>query len=216
MIDLKLYVGKIINFDDPDKKGRTQIKVIPELQEVGNDDCPWVMPLFGQQIHNLKVDDIVWVLGSEYFQENEMFFFPKYFINDLINYDDITNILSSVTDKGTNTYQHMRFTLYPDNSLIYFNADTGEKAVVQSDGSYILIDTNGNIYVKPHAKFKLYNDSTTLKAILKDLQEVVKNMLTPLQWIDSATGAPVTYLGASSDLTKISTTLTNINALLKD
>jgi hypothetical protein len=214
MINLNLYIGKVISTDDPDQKGKIQIKLLPEFKDVPDEDCIWIPSFFNQQINNVAINDIVWVLSSAYFQSNEMYYIPKYFVDGLIDFTDITNILTNVTDKGTNNYKDMRFTLYPDGSLIYFNISTGEKAIVQSDGSYILIDTSGNIYVKPHGKFKLYN-TVSLKDILKDLQAVLLDLVTPLNILDSH-GAPCTFTTVGTDLPKIQSVLTNLNLLLKD
>lgn len=216
MINVNLFLGKVISTDDPDQKGKIQIKLIPEFNGVPDSDCPWVPCFFNQQLNNIAIDDLVWVLANNNsFQPNEMYYIPKYFVDGLINYADVTDILNNITDKGTNNYKDIRFTLYPDGSLIYFNISTGEKAIVQSDGSYMLIDTSGNIYVKPNGKFKLYNTNADLKDIIKDLRTLILNIITPLSWIDGS-GKPVTYVNASSDLTTVTTLLTKINNLLKD
>ena len=211
---MKLYKGKVVSLDDPDKKGRIQIQVLPELSDIPSSDSPWCMPMFGQQINNIAINDILWCLIGDSWQTNEMYYMPKYFVNGLIDFTDVTDILNNVTDSGTNTYKDLKFTLYPDGSLIYFNMNSGEKGLIQKDNSYFVWDKDGNVFIKSIGKIKIYN-SVSLKDILKDLQDVVKNMLTPLSWIDGS-GKPVTYTNAISDLTKINTVLTNINTLLSD
>lgn len=216
MKNFNLYVGKILSLNDSDNVYRLQIKLLPEYKDIPDDDCPWLPPFFKNNMKEYSPpseDSLVWVLYDEYFQEG--YYIPGYYVSGLIDFSEVSDILNGASDTGINDYEDLKFTLEDDGSLSYINRSTGERGIIQSTGTYVIIESNGDVTVKTSNQVKIYNDTTSLKSILTDIQTVLKNIVTPLNWIDSRSG-PVTYTGASGDLTTLTTVLTNIDSLLKD
>lgn len=99
-----------------------------------------------------------------------------------------TEDVEITTDKNLNIITTKKFTITSEDAL-EFVAGSGKTITIK-------------------------NDSKNLKQLLLDIKGVLTNITTPLQWIDSATGAPITYLGASADTTALTQLAQDISALL--
>jgi len=68
MTDLKLYNAFVISNDDPERKGRVQIRILPEMTDVEDIDLPWVVPFVSQSSSTTQEKDVfpigsnLWVL----------------------------------------------------------------------------------------------------------------------------------------------------------
>lgn len=90
-----------------------------------------------------------------------------------------------------------------------FNIVTTKKFTITSEDALEFIAGSGKTIT-------IKNDSKSLKKLLIDIKSVLTNIITPLQWIDSATAAPITYLGASADTTTLTQLAQDISALLRE
>lgn len=169
MIEMKLFQGKVVNTNDPKKKGRIQVRVLPELENnilVKEKDLPWFEPFFGNSSIELEKKElikgsIVWIMIDAYWKK---FFYLGYYNRDyFFDFEKVLTILNSISDIENKDYDNIRFSLLPDNSLTFHNVSTSESGIIYSTGSFILHKSDGSIYSYSVSDFKFFNDTTTFE-----------------------------------------------------
>lgn len=152
-----LYPAKVINNNDPKKKGRVQIKIEHLHYGFSNEMLPWAhqsnkglggSDQFGSSIIP-ENDSFVWI----WFEEVDTFFKRPYYLCDIhfSNHHPHNlfeeNIKSNVTSESE----------YPNTKYIYFkngicigvdtNAQNPE-VFIYHPGAYVFINKNGEIHLK--------------------------------------------------------------------
>lgn len=169
MIELNLYIGRVISTNDTDKQGRVQIKFLPEMKDVKDDDCPWCVPFFGNSsedeiIQDFPPDDtLVWCLADSNFYEK--YYLGRYNTKGTYDFDTVKDLLEKFSDADTSDsdYQYLKFYLYEDGGLSFYNTNNGEKGFLNKNETYTLYDKDGNYYIYgKDKKITVYNDKSTL------------------------------------------------------
>jgi hypothetical protein len=166
MIELKLYTGKVISVDDEDKKGRIQIKILPEMKDVNDSDCPFLEYFFGNSSEDELVQDfppvntLVWCLCDENFYDK--YYLGRRNIKGTYDFDTVKDLLDSIDDitYSDTDYKSLKFYLYEDGSLFFHNKSEGYRGFLHKDSTYDLYDKDGNRFIYGKDKdIKIYNDN---------------------------------------------------------
>ena len=153
MIQMNLYYGKVISNNDVDKKGKVQVKVLPEMEDIADNHCPWLQPFFdvgSSTSFDLAIpgeNSFVWVLSSdENFQTNS-FYFGKASIEGFFNFETVKNKISN-TGLSFGDYPDIDFKYYKSGNVLFTNRTTGTTAIIHKKGSFIGFDSEGKIISK--------------------------------------------------------------------
>lgn len=160
-LKFNLYRGKVISLNDEDKKGRIQVKLLPEMKDIADSKCPWFPPLEGNSSDNeLKnnppeIGSLIFVLADNLFYHRYYTNF-KYNIPGKFDYSKIENLLNNIDGLDTE-YQNIIFELYQDGGLSFHNRNDGSHGYYHSSGSYFLINSDGEFIVsgQSSSNFKL-------------------------------------------------------------
>jgi hypothetical protein len=157
--------GLVVDNVDPDEKDRVKLRILPEMQDVADDDLPFVKPKYkGRKIP--EIDDIVLVDLDEHFNIRNMKYYNSVYVLNTTNYDDITSDVDAITDK-VSTYEYPQpneYQKFKDGSYVFRNTETGELVFCHNTGVYTIYDEDGNIthYTKDKY-FKVYNDKLSMQ-----------------------------------------------------
>jgi len=196
----------ITSLDDPDKVGRMQVRVLPYMKDVKEELLPWYYPFFAHSKDTPKFEPYsvgtnVNVLCSESYKNG--YVVSKDYLTGLFDFDTPSGTLGGVSELGDTSYENLRFSVFENGNISFYNVDSGEHGLYHNSGSYTLFDTDGNIIVNSKSgKVKVYNDITDLKTIVEDLRQVVENIITPNNLVGNS-GAPVIYTPVGADLPQV-------------
>lgn len=220
MIDFKWCSAIVTNIEDPNQKGKVQVRVLPYLKDVKEDLLPWYDPFVGVgstdevSFNPPKVGSNVIVLYKDTFQYG--FYIGQDYIEGFFDYASIESKLSGVTELSDTTYPNLHFKLTEEGNLYFHNVNTGDEGTLHKSGSYTMFDAQGNIIANAKGnKHKVYNDLYNLKELLDEIQAVVTNIITPNNLVGN-NGAPVIYTQVGTDLPTMQLLATKIDGLLLD
>jgi hypothetical protein len=165
-----LFYGKVESIEDPDRKGRIQVRVLPEMEGASKDDLPWVRSFLQKtmtdtsQTHDLPVEgSYVWCifLDVPYFKDG--WFISGVFVDKSFDFDSVTQALSAIDGFSGNAYKDLHFTRHEDGTIIFRNPNTKEAGFLSSTGTYLFVDQNGatNVYAK--GAIKVSNDNASVE-----------------------------------------------------
>lgn len=173
------YVWKkaqVINNNDPLKKGRVQVKILPEGQGWRDDLLPWALPYFGSGNtleSELKVPDIKSLIIVMLKDETETgidwsnpVYLADEFIEGFFNYDLVIAKLNTITEKVDFVYPNLEFKLFKDGTITFHDRATGQTGTYHNTGTYIFIDSLGNVITNCSNGFKVYNETASLELTL--------------------------------------------------
>lgn len=131
-----IYVGEVVDINDPLKIGRVKVKVINLFDEIVNADIPWFLPCQSFVDGAFSVPNVGDYVET-YFERGDIYC-PKYFakavnknqIPSQASKDYPNTIVLFETEKG---------------SYCTINKSTGEYKIVQSTGSQLLVGEDGSI-----------------------------------------------------------------------
>ena len=140
------YDGLVVDNKDPDKYGRVRVRIFGKLDDIDDNDLPWVMPDF-EFCGSKKGSFIIPEVGTTvkiYFSVSDVYF-PRY-------KSKVIDIQNFPKNKDKN---------YPDN-MIFFETDEGtsfeidrskdEVSLLHKSGSSLKIDQDGNITIDAKSK----------------------------------------------------------------
>lgn len=154
MEEYKLYKAKVISIDDPQKKGKIQIQVLPELKDIKTTDGPWAIPFISINSTSIMQNDlpelnsIVRVFIRKDWQR--FYYIANAFFENIFNFDTINTKLDTISTINNKEYKNISFRMYKDGSLEFHNNQTQEHGFIQQNGSYQFFDKDGKIFI--HAK----------------------------------------------------------------
>lgn len=171
MINVKLYIAKVESTEDPDKKSRIQVRLLPEMKDAQKDHLPWVYPFMSSSMtadsysHSFPEEDsLVWCFfTSESFHTG--YYIPSVFLKDVFDYSVIEDAIDNIEEIDSPTYPQAQFTQYKDGTIVFRNTETGETGIHHSSGTYTVIDKNGAVFVKGVSDIKLYNDNGSMELL---------------------------------------------------
>jgi len=148
----KIYSGKVIDNDDPQRLGRAKIKIIPEMDDISDDSVlPWLRPFMNQAFsatsysHTIpNVGEFVLCIFLDDFYKNG-YWITRNFIDGYLNLDDAQVTLSNIEDINIQKYPQPNLVKFDDGTIFFRNSETGEMGISHSSGSYAVINQNGEI-----------------------------------------------------------------------
>lgn len=175
MFEIQLYYATVTdnddqNHDDATKKGRIQVRLLPEMNKIDPTKLPWVRPFVqpGMSASNFsyispEVDDKIWVIFTDkYFKEG--YYLCGSFIDGFFSMSTIDTALGNITESITTTYPDLKFYYMVDGSILFWNTSTGDKGFYNKNGMYVLIDNLGKVYLNAKDQdVKIYNTNGYLK-----------------------------------------------------
>lgn len=213
---LILGKAKVISIDDPDKKGRVQVRLIPEMEDAKEAHLPWYDPYIGtgnnttQKFNPPLEGSVILVYSSGTTKRSGYYIFEDH----IQGFFDATKVSSKLSSIADTTYKDLHYRLLASGNILYENRSTKETGILHNSGSYIIFDSSGNIILNGKGnKLKVYNTTVNLKEILTDIQGVVSNVVSVGSFVD-AEARPVVYNFAGTDIPIMSAVLTKINNLL--
>lgn len=169
MIDMKLYIGKVEDVEDPDKKSKVKVRLLPEMKDAQPDHLPWVYPFMIESMNSdsfthrfPELDSLVWC----FFTSNSFhtgYYISAAFLEDIFDYSVVETAIDSIPEINKPQYPNAQFTKYKDGTIIFRNTETGEMGIYHSSGTYTVIDDEGSIFVKGVKDIKFYNDNASLE-----------------------------------------------------
>jgi len=169
MIDLKLYIGKVVSTQDPEEKSRIKVRLLPEMADAQEGFLPWVYPFMLKSMtsdsysHEFPEEDsLVWC----FFTSNSFhtgFYISAVFLEDVFDYSVIENTINNIEEINNPTYPQAQFSRYADGTVIFRNITTGETGIYHSSGTYTVIDDEGSVFVKGVKDIKLYNENAVFE-----------------------------------------------------
>jgi hypothetical protein len=148
-----LREAKVISAADPEKLGRVQLKVYPELSDIPDDDCPWCFPhtggihgkSFGVPLTDQVITCVVW---NRYW--NEITFLPFTITKPAGHlFDDwMKNQRTEIGDMETDPEEeHLAVEHFEDDFTVFHDTKNKQHGFLHSSGTYALIDKDGGIHL---------------------------------------------------------------------
>lgn len=223
MKKFELYDAQVISVNDPDSKGKIQVKILPELKDVPNSNLPWAVPFFSHNSSSEFSNDLpiegslVRVLVSNKWKR--FYYLSNRFFENLFNFNTVTSSLGKASEITGKNYVDLKFRMYKDGGLEFHNTNTGEHGFIHKSGSYNIFDSTGNIITNVSGnQWKLYGEYAGIKVALKTILKDINTILTHLNTSGNLTSPSGTVVvgTAVTDLVTLNNDLTYLNNLMKD
>jgi len=150
--ELCLRKAIVINIDDPDKKGKIQVRVLPDLKNVEDNLLPWAIPYSSLNSTSImsndlpEVNSIVRVFVREDYQR--VYYMLNQYFYSLFDFNKVDSALSKISTISDKQYKNIVFRLYIDGGLEFHNNSTGEHGFIHKSGNSIYMDKDGKILLK--------------------------------------------------------------------
>lgn len=219
---VKIREAQVVDTNDPDKNGKVKIRVLPEMLNIEDSLLPWVGIYQFKSgtstsigVHTLpEKDTYIRVLIEDWPYLKKVRIISDDYVEGIYIYNNFS--LSTISQLSSQTYPQPYFTKYKDGTIEFHNTSTGEYGVLYKNGEYELHDSNGNYYVNmKNKKLKIYNSTTSLKDIIKDLKTLIFHMQEVGAILDSKS-LPCTYSHQATDAVILTNLATKIDSLLLD
>ena len=148
MFELKLYTGKAISTDDPDKEGKIQISIESVSEGWRKDLLPWAIPLISNvsngtmEMHLPKEGSQVWVLVDKYYKR--FYYLSNRYFYNLFDFSKVSGLLNKC-DKINKEYKNIDFKYYEDGTLLFHNNSDSSSGIIQLEGTLIYLNSEGSI-----------------------------------------------------------------------
>ncbi len=215
-LQFNLHRGLVLDINDPDQKGKVQVKVLPEMVDIEDSNCPWFPPFEGNgstneyDNHPPEVGSYVWLLADDKFYHRYYTHF-KYNLEGLVDYSPVDTLLSTISGLDT-TYENIQFTMYQDGGISFHNRNDGSHGYIQNSSTYMIMNSEGVIDVmgssiELNGNTKTFVTHTELDTALQTFITAL-NLHTHPDPTSGTTGIPSTSMSldiSSSQTTTIKT-----------
>lgn len=181
MEDLRLFDGKVVDINDPNKQGRIKVRILPWMDKIKEEDLPWCVP-FCMNISDSSmsndmpsVNSTIRILIDEYWKK--FYYLPNRYFYGLFDFSKIENKFDDVKDSEKSfldkTYENLKFRLYEDGGLDFHNVFDGSHGFIHKSGSFAIFDKYGSIVtqIKNNQTYTFGNGTYTLGLLLQELIE---------------------------------------------
>lgn len=148
MFELKLYTGKAISIDDPDKQGKIQISIESVSEGWRKDLLPWAIPLISNvsdstmEMHLPKEGSQIWVLVDKYYKR--FYYISNRYFYNLFDFSKVSGLLNKCNKIDTE-YKNIDFKYYLDGTLLFHNNSDGSSGIITNQGTLMYIDEEGTL-----------------------------------------------------------------------
>jgi hypothetical protein len=158
--------AKVINNNDPLKKGRIKATIYPELFDLSEDKLNWIYPHINHggggeknSTHSIpEIGEFVKVVILDPHWKHIEYIHGDY-VENYYPYENFKSIVADMKELGSQTYpQPAYIKSYPDGSFSFHNTVTGEHGFYNFNKAYILFDAKGNIITKDVNANTITND----------------------------------------------------------
>lgn len=172
--------ARVIDNVDEDQFGRIQIKVIPEMNGVEDGDLPWARPqnagvsFVAEGVGKHNVPDIQSVVVVEISEDWQHFqytdeapaiddWYPYAKLEDEFENDNLEDF----------EYPQPKFSRTTDGTIFFHNTSNGELGFQHPTGLYVVVDKDGNLFVRFVNKVIVANeDESTQLSIDGENEEI--------------------------------------------
>jgi hypothetical protein len=161
--------AKVVNTTDPEKLGRIQIRVYPELSEISSEsDLPWCFPhtggihgkSFGVPLIGQLITCVIW---NQYF--NEITFLPFTITKPEEHIFDkwMENQRSEVTDMEADPKEeHLVVDQYEDDFTVFHDTKNNQHGYLHPSGTYLVVNKDGSVHIQSVKKYTFHNKDSDL------------------------------------------------------
>lgn len=152
---MEYRTAKVIDNNDKDKKGKVQVQILPEFNNVLDPSIlHWAKPYYDKAggsmsagEHNPPEKDsyIKVIIEDKYWKE--VFYLDEEYIDGNNSYQLLDQWSSMFPDMQTPVYPNPRFTKYKEGTVVFRNSETGELGLLHKSGTYIYFDDQGKIKI---------------------------------------------------------------------
>jgi hypothetical protein len=197
MTDLKIAKAQVISLDDPDNKGKIQIKIIPYMNDVKDADCPWYDPMTGGSnttfSHNPPtVGSYVVVLPtSSSFRDGYVLFedFVASYTPDINTKIADLNGVSELSEKDVTK---MKFWKLENGNILFLNTSNKDMGIfTKANNGYIILDNSGNLTADVKTgSFTIKNNANEITADSAGNTKLTGNLSITLNTIGASLWQP--------------------------
>lgn len=162
MMELKLERAEVININDPDNKGRIQVRVLPDLENVEDSLLPWVWPFntlgMSSDEFSMNLPDegsMVWVVFNHREMFREGFYLSGSYIPGHFKYGSVESSINGIADTSNVSYPDVRFYKSKSGNIYFENTDNGECGLLQANGTYAVFNDGGFVLDNGNGHFEL-------------------------------------------------------------
>lgn len=162
--ELFLHTAVVLKTDDEDKKGRVQIKILPEMEKAK--DFPWAMPfLLNSSENTISMDlpdenSVIRVLRDSTWKR--FYYLPNRYFTGLFDFSKVSDIFDDKSLENVDTeYKNIHFRMYTDGTLIFHNNSDGSHGIIQSTGSYVVLNADGTVLSNIQKDIKVNQEGDT-------------------------------------------------------
>ena len=160
--------AKVINITDPEKLGRIQLKVYPELVDIPDDDCPWCFPhnggvhgkSFGLPLVDQLISCVVW---NRFWNEITFLPFsitkPTEHLFDKWKSDQRPAVADMETDPEE---EHLVVDQFEDDFSIFHDTKNNQHGFLHPTGTYGVINKDGSVFFQSVKKYTFHNKDSDL------------------------------------------------------
>ena len=164
--------AKVINTTDPEKLGRIQLKVYPELSDIPDADCPWCLPhtggvhgkSFGVPLVGQLISCVVW---NRYW--NEITFLPFNITKptEHLYKKWMENQRPVVTDiESDPEEEHLAVEQFEDDFTKFQDTKNSQHGFLHPKKTFALINKLGDIFIQSIKKLTFHNlDNSVWKTV---------------------------------------------------
>lgn len=170
ILPFELHYGIVEDNDDPEQKGRMQVRLLPEMESVARQQLPWLMPFEGgkgikagtYEKDLMEVGTPVWCFfKSATFRTG--WYIGGFFLENSFDFSRVSSELGSAADIDLGEYKDITFSRFKDGSIEFRNHKNGVSGHYHNSGSYVIFSSTGDIIAYSKTSIKLYNDNSSIE-----------------------------------------------------
>lgn len=159
----------VIDNVDENKLGKIQVRVLPELNGVIEEDLPWIIP-YNQSdqgtsngVGKHDIPDIgayIRVMIMDKYWQDIRYLHEGSNISGFYIYEEFEDV--KIDEMEDPEYPQPKFAKTKDGIIKFHNTENGETGLIHPTGSYVFMDKNGDVFVKTINQVKIKNDDESV------------------------------------------------------
>ena len=171
-LNYKLYKGEIVSNNDTKNEGRKQIRILPYMESVKDDDCLWCSPfLYGVgeptvlKYLPIPIGTKMYVLSQQDYSFVSGYWVSPWHVKSLFDFDGPKDEIEGLNEVEPNslTLDNFQFEQDPSGNIYFRNINNGNTGIFHHSGSYTLFDKDGNISINSVGEVSINNGDSSKK-----------------------------------------------------